>query len=164
MSQTLRALTIEDIESVLTLTGAAADPMQVYARVDALVRETVGYKLLTVLRFVEETQEMERLYSSDLKTYPVGGRKQMKTINKDHTLAARGEIFLAANEAEVKRTFPDHELIFSLGAGAILNAPIRYAGRRLAALNCCGLANSYGPREIAAAKILAGLLIPTLLA
>jgi hypothetical protein len=163
MSQSLRALTVEDIAGVLTLSAAAADPIQVYAKIDGLVRETVGHKFLTVLRFVEETQEVERLYSSDTKAYPVGGRKQLKTINKDHSLAASGEIFLAANEAEVKNTFPDHELIFSLGAGAILNAPIRHAGRRLGTLNCSGLANSYGPKEIEAAKILANLLVPTVL-
>jgi hypothetical protein len=164
MSQTLRALTADDIASALTLSAAATDPMQVYLKIDALVRETVGHKFLTVLRFVEETQEVERLYSSDTKAYPVGGRKQLKTINKDHSLAASGEIFLAANEAEVKSTFPDHELIFSLGAGAILNAPIRHAGRRLGTLNCSGVANSYGSREIEAAKILANLLVPTVLA
>lgn len=163
MSQTLRTLTTEDIAAVCTVSAAATDPMQVYAKVDALVRETVGYKLLTVLRFVEETQEVERLYSSDMKAYPVGGRKQLKTINKDHSLAASGEIFLAANEEEVKRTFPDYELIFSLGAGAVLNAPIRHAGRRLGTLNCCGRADSYGPKQIAAAKVLANLLTPALL-
>lgn len=163
MSQTLRELTTEDIAALCTLSAAASDPMQVYTKMDALVRETVGYRLLTVLRFVEETQEVERLYSSDMKAYPVGGRKQLKTINKDHSLAASGEIFLAANEEEVKHTFPDHGLIFSLGAGAVLNAPIRHAGRRLGTLNCCGIANSYGAKEIEAAKILANLLTPTLL-
>jgi hypothetical protein len=158
-----RALEIADIKAVLDLT-AGSDAEQVYAKVASVVAETVGFKLLTLLRFVEETQEVERLYSSDPKAYPVGGRKQLKTINKDHSLAANGEIFLAANEAEVKHTFPDHELIFSLGAGAVLNAPIRYRGKRLGTLNCCGVANSYGPREIESAKILANLLTATVLA
>jgi hypothetical protein len=158
-----RSLTLEDVAALLNLTAGAPAP-QVYAAADTLVRETVGYKLLTVLRFVEETQEVERLYSSDPKAYPVGGRKQLKTINKDHDLAAKGEIYLAANPAEVKATFPDHELIFSLGVGAILNAPIRHARRRLGTLNCCGLADSYGPRQIEAAKVVANLLVPNLLA
>lgn len=163
MSTAQRPLSLEDIAGVQTLSAAAADPAQVYASLDALVRATVGYKLLTVLKFIEETQEVERLYSSDAQAYPIGGRKQLKTINKDHSLAASGEIFLAANEEEVKHTFPDHGLIFSLGAGAVLNAPIRHAGRRLGTLNCCGIANSYGAKEIEAAKILANLLTPTLL-
>ena len=164
MSTTSRNLALEDVAGVLRLSADAADASQVYARVDALVRETVGYKLLTVLRFVEETQEVERLYSSDRTAYPVGGRKRLATINKDHSLAASGQIFLAANPDEVKRTFPDYELIFSLGAGAVLNAPIRHAGRRLGTLNCCGVANAYREEQVEAAKILANLLVPTLLA
>jgi GAF domain-containing protein len=163
MTTSTRALQIADIKAVLDL-NAGSDTEQVYAKVAALVAETVGFKLLTLLRFVEETQEVERLYSSDPKAYPVGGRKQLKTINKDHSLAANGEIFLAANEAEVKHTFPDHDLIFSLGAGAVLNAPIRFQGKRLGTLNCCGVANSYGPREIDNAKILANLLTTSVLA
>ena len=163
MSGTQRSLTLGDVANVMRLSADAADACEVYARVDILVRETVGYKLLTVLRFVEETQEVERLYSSDPKAYPVGGRKQLATINKDHSLAASGQIFIAANPDEVKRTFPDHELIFSLGAGAVLNAPIRHLGRRLGTLNCCGAANSYGEKQIEAARILADLLAPTLL-
>jgi len=163
MSTATRTLTLEDVAGILALSADAAETKEVYARVDRLVRDTVGYKLLTVLRFVEETQEVERLYSSDPKAYPVGGRKQLATINKDHSLAASGQIFLAADADAVKRTFPDHELIFSLGASAILNAPIRHAGRRLGTLNCCGMANTYGSKEIEAAKTLANLLVPTLL-
>lgn len=163
MTTSKRVLAVADIAAVLDL-AAGAPSADVYARIAALVAETVGFKLLTVLRFVEETQEVERLYSSDPKAYPVGGRKQLKTINKDHSLAANGEIFLAADEAQVRHTFPDHDLIFSLGAGAVLNAPIRYEGRRLGTLNCCGPANSYGPREIENAKILANLLTATVLA
>lgn len=162
MTTEKRAVTTADVAAVLNLT-AGAPSAEVYAKVASLVAETVGFKLLTVLRFVEETQEVERLYSSDTKAYPIGGRKQLKTINKDHSLAANGEIFLAANEAEVKHTFPDHELIFSLGAGAVLNAPIRYQGKRLGTMNCCGVANSYGQREVENAKLLANLLMPIIL-
>ena len=64
----------------------------------------------------------------------------------------------------MRHTFPDHDLIFSLGAGAVLNAPIRHEGRRLGTMNCCGVANGYGAQEVENAKILAGLLIPLLLA
>ena len=163
MSNTLRSITLQDVADTLRLSADTADLGKVYARVDALARETVGHKLLTVLRFMEETQEVERLYSSDPKAYPVGGRKRLATINKDHSLAASGEIFLAANPDEVRRTFPDHELIFRLGASAVLNAPIRHGGRRLGTLNCCGVADAYREKEIEAAKILANLLAPTLL-
>ena len=99
MSTTLRALTLEDIAGVLHLSGRRGRCEQVYAKVDALgARDGRLQASDRAQRFVEETQEVERLYSSDTKAYPVGGRKQLKTINKDHSLAASGEIFLAANE------------------------------------------------------------------
>jgi hypothetical protein len=75
----------------------------------------------------------------------------------------RGDVALAATRADVKRLFFDHELIFSLGITAILNAPIRHAGRRLGTLNFCGEEGMYGPAEVERAKILAGLLVPSLL-
>jgi GAF domain-containing protein len=75
----------------------------------------------------------------------------------------RGDVALAANKADIKRLFFDHELIISLGITAILNAPIRHGGRRLGTLNFCGTEGMYGATEIQTAKILAGLLTPCLL-
>ena len=57
----------------------------------------------------------------------------------------------------------DHELIFSLGITSILNVPIRHAGRRLGTVNLCGEEGMYGPAEIAHGKVLAALLVPSLL-
>jgi GAF domain-containing protein len=158
-----RRLTVEDIAGVLELSSSAADPQQVYRAVDGLVRETMGYKLLTVFQPIEETSELERVYSSNMADYPIGGRKRLDTINRDPDLARRGEIFLAATPEEVARTYPDRSLLNSLGVGAILNVPIRHAGRWLGTLNCCGEANAYGPEEIGTANVLAQILAPTLL-
>jgi GAF domain-containing protein len=163
MPASKRRLTVEDVARVLALSSSAADPTQVYRAVDTLARETVGYRLLTVFRPIESTGELERVYSSNPADYPVGGRKRVDTINRDPGLARRGEIFLAATPEEVARTYPDRVLLERLGIGAILNVPIRHAGRWLATLNCAGDANSYGAGEIAAAKVLADLLAPTLL-
>jgi hypothetical protein len=74
-----------------------------------------------------------------------------------------GEVFLAGTRAAVKEAFFDHDLIFSLGSTAIMNAPIRHAGRRLGTLNLCGEEDMYGPDEVRTAQVLAGLLIPSLL-
>ena len=71
MSAPKRRLTVEDIARVLTLSSGAVDPLPVYRAVDALVRDTVGYKLLTVFRPVQDAPELERIYSSDMQAYPV---------------------------------------------------------------------------------------------
>ena len=46
---------------------------------------------------------------------------------------------------------------------AIMNVPVRHAGRRLGTLNFCGDEGTYHEREMAIGRVLAGLLAPALL-
>ena len=160
---TPRDLTTADIASVLGLQSEAAGATAVFDAVTRLVHETVGpYRLLTVLRYREAEEVVERVYSSD-PAYPIGGRKPLALFPTNHAAMARGDIFLAGTRAEVEAAFADHATLFGMGITAILNAPIRHAGCRLGTLNLCGEDGQFGPREIANARLLAALLAPTLL-
>lgn len=158
-----RALTHDDIAAVIALSSEQPDRHVIYNAVEAIAAETCGWVLLTTLRHDEAQQAVVRLHSSDEKAYPVGGTKPMDRLTENHAIMERGDVALAATKADVKRMFFDHELIFSLGITAILNAPIRHGGRRLGTLNFCGTEGMYGKAEIQTAKILAGLLAPCLL-
>ena len=158
-----RALTTADVATIIALSNDTPDRQKVYKAVEAIAAETCGWVLLTTLRYDEAKQVVVRLHSSDEKAYPIGGTKPLNKITVSHGGTAGGDVFLAADKDQVKAAFFDHELIFSLGISAILNSPIRHAGRRLGTLNFCGVAGTYGPQEIQAAKILAGLLVPVLM-
>src|SRR5215831_16208026 len=158
-----RDLSIEDVAHLITLTAESADPGSVYRGVQRIAAETIGWRLFTILRHVEADQAVERLHSSDVAAYPVGGRKPLAKIAASHGAMDQGDVFLAATEEDVRKAFFDHELIFSLGIRAILNVPVRVAGRRLGTVNLCGEEGTYGPAEIARGKVLAGLLAPVLL-
>jgi hypothetical protein len=164
MPATRRELTMADIAEVIAFSAERPDATDAYRTVERIAAETIGWHLFTILRYVEPAEAVERLYSSDEKAYPVGGRKPLDKITASHGAMDKGEVFLAATKEEVRKAFFDHELIFSLGITAILNVPIRHAGRRLGTLNLCGEEGMYGPAEIARGKILAGLLVPSLLA
>jgi len=155
-----RDLSIEDVAHLITLTAESSDPGSVYRAVQRIAAETIGWRLFTVLRHVEVEQAVERLHSSDVAAYPVGGRKPLAKIAASHAALQKGEAVLAATKEEVGKAFFDHELIFSLGITAILNVPIRHAGRHLGTVNLCGEEGMYGAAEIARAKVLAGLLVP----
>ncbi|HEU0062730.1 MAG TPA: GAF domain-containing protein [Hyphomicrobiaceae bacterium] len=161
--KTKRGLEMADVAALTQCASASADAREVYAEVARIAAETVGWRLFTVLRYLEAEAAVERLYSSDETAYPVGGRKPLDKITVSHGAMEKGEVFLAATREEVRTAFFDHELIFSLGIGAILNVPIRYASRRLGTLNLCGEEGMYGPAEIASAKILAALMVPPLI-
>ena len=163
MPQKTRPLTVEDIASITALTGEEADRQAIYKAVEAITAETCGFVFLTTLKYNEAEQVVERLHSSNEAAYPLGGRKPLSKITASHQAMASGEAFLAGTREAVKQAFFDHELIFALGSTAIMNAPIRHAGRRLGTLNLCGEEGMYGPAEIRTAQILAGLLVPSLL-
>ena len=164
MPKRTRTLTLDDIGSVLALTGGEAAPQAIFKAVEAITAETCGFVFLTILRSNEAAGVVERLYSSNEEAYPLSGTKPLSKITASSRTLAAGEVFLAGTRAAVKEAFFDHELIFSLGSTAIMNAPIRHRGRRLGTLNLCGEEGMYGPSEIDAARLIAGLLIPTLMA
>lgn len=163
MPSKTRSLTVDDIAAVIACANRATDPQQVYKQVEDIAAETCGWVLLTTLKFIEAENAVERLHSSDPVSHAVGGRKPLDKLGESHGNNSNDGLFHAATKADVRRAFYDHELIFSLGIGSILNAPITHADNRLGTLNFCGTENMYGPAEIRAAKILAGLLVPTLL-
>ena len=157
-----RELTAQDIAAVMALVSERPST-DVYAAIQTLTKDTCGWRLCTILRYDEREQAVVRLHSSDPAAYAVGGKKPLDKIRDTQAAMASGEVFLAPTKDAVRKAYFDHDLIFSLGITAIMNAPIRHAGRRLGTLNLCGEEGMYGPAEIARAKILAGLLVPALL-
>ena len=157
-----RDLTLDDVRAVMGQQAEKGE-RETCKAVERLAFETCGWRLLTILKYVEKDAVVERISSSDEKAYPLGGRKPLDKITASHGAMEHGGIFLAGTRAQVKEAFFDHELIFSLGITAIMNVPIRHAGRRLGTLNFCGEEGNYGEREMQIGRVLAGLLVPTLL-
>ena len=157
-----RDLTLDDVAAVMGL-QAEKPERDTYKAVERLALETCGWRLLTILKYNEKDQVVERLSSSDEKAYPIGGRKPLDKIATSHGAMEHGGIFLAGTKEDVKKAFFDYELIFSLGITAIMNVPVRHAGRRLGTLNFCGEEGTYHEREMGIGKVLAGLLAPALL-
>lgn len=157
-------LTVGDLARLATLAAEARDPRALFAAADRLVQGTIGHKLFTIMRLHEATWEAERLYSSNPTAYPVGGRKPKADTDWSRMVLAEGRVFVARTPQEIRDTFPDHELIRSLGIGSIMNVPIGGPGRRLGVMNVSHDAESFTPEDEAKARVIAALLIPALLA
>ncbi len=160
---TRRALTLADIKAVAEVTASAAAPNAVFRAVEDLARETIGFRLFTVMRLHAATQEVERLYSSLPDAYSVSGRKPKQGTPWGEQVLDRGEIFIANTPDEVRAAFADYELIFSLGIGAIMNVPARFRGRSLGTMNICAEAGWFTEADHAPGRLLASLLVPALL-
>ena len=158
-----RDITVADVTQIMAL-SMKGDRKKVYKAVEKLAKQTCDFTMFTVLRYVEKDKQVARTYSSNPKKYPVGGRKPIDPKSHNQKTLEKGNVFIAPNKAEIKRTYFDYELIYSLGITAILNAPISANGRRLGTLALSGKQGMYGKKEIERSKVLAGLLVPVMLA
>ena len=159
-----RALTLADLAALADLSASAHEPRELHAAVDALVQTTIGHLLFTILRVHEAGTEVERVHSSNTAAYPVGGRKTKQGTAWSRVVLDQGEVFVARTPEEVRNTFGDHALIFSLGIGSIMNVPIGYRGRRLGTMNISHEAGWFRDQDAAAGRLIASLLVPALLA
>jgi GAF domain-containing protein len=156
---TRTSLTLADVAAIAEVTASAREADAVFRAVEVLAQKAIGFRLFTIMRLHSESQEVERLYSSDPQAYPVSGRKPKQGTPWGEQVLDRGEIFIANTPAEVRAAFADYELIFSLGIGAIMNVPIRFHGRSLGTMNICSEAGWFTDADRAPGRLLASLLV-----
>ena len=102
MPDRARALTLADLAVLANLSASEHQPQELYAAVDALVQTVVGHKLFTIMRVHEASMEVERVHSSNLVAYPVGGRKTKRGTPWSKAVLDRGEVFVARTADEVR--------------------------------------------------------------
>jgi hypothetical protein len=158
------SLTADHAARLMAGAADAEQPHGLLAAVDEVACELLGHALFTAMRFHEAAMEVERVYSSDARAYPLGGRKPKRdTAWGRHVLIER-RIFVGEGEAAIRDAFADHELILGLGLRSVANVPVVFAGRCLGAVNFLWQAASVRLVDIAAARVLALVATPALLA
>jgi GAF domain-containing protein len=152
-----------DILHAMEVAASSKDMHAAHAAVDDLAQRTIGHRLFTVMRYLPETVEVERLYSSNPSKYPPGGRKPKQGTPWGDVVLDRGEVFIAADAEGVRAAFSDHALLSQMGISAIMNIPIRFRRRVLGTMNLSHEAGHFTSDMIGPARVLAALLVPLLL-
>ena len=75
-----------------------------------------------------------------------------------------GEPYIGRNAEDIRDSFFDHELIWSLGCESVLNMPVRWNGRTLGTLNLLHRAEWYSEDDIATVQLFAQLALPAVMA
>ena len=157
-------LTLGDLARLAGIAAEPSNPRALLAAADALVQRAIGHNLFTVMRVHEADHEVERVYTTNPGAYPVGGRKQKRDTPWSRTVLGEGRVFVARTPEEVRQAFPDHALIESLGIGSIMNVPIAFAGRRVGVMNVSHDADWFTAEDAEAARVIAAVLAPALIA
>jgi hypothetical protein len=128
-----------------------------YRLVDEALRELIDFKLMTVQRVTTDGKFLERLYTSDPR-FPLGGHKPFTDDAWLTSLLAEGEPVITSGSAAVKAAFRDHEAIFALGCGAVLNVPITAPSGTLGSLNLLNIEGWFTRDHVLAAQPFCPLL------
>jgi len=132
----------------------AKDAEAPWRALETLAQAVVGAKLFTVLKVDWSNERSGRVYSSDPQAYPVSGTKPINRTHWFDTIHTQRKPFIANTIAGIAEVFPDHELIWSLGCGSVLNYPVTIAGDMIGTVNLLHEEHFYTPQRAAAAELL----------
>lgn len=155
-------MAVSKLQSALTEVVATlaekGQPRTLYAALDRSLGKLIGHKLFTLMIFDERQQLVERVYSSQPKPYPVGGKKLYSASTLYDDLLKRHRARVLRDADDIRRSFVDHKLILSLRCAASMHVPVVYDGRSLGIMNLLNKAGWYSDKHVAEAAPFAALL------
>jgi hypothetical protein len=128
-------------------------------------QEEVGFRLLTITAIDRSLPKpVRRLWSSHPKLYPIGGDKELASDEWTDRVMGSRQLMVCNTARDIASTYPDHDVIGSLGCESGMNLPIVLAGEVLGTLNIFNAAQWFtGERIDRAHAMLALVYAPMLL-
>src|SRR3954451_17585150 len=143
--------------------SVAADSDEAFTEVETAARDAVGVRLFTVLAWDDDRAALHRIHTSHPVEYPTGGEKVFpRDAPWIRRVVVEQQPYLGPDSAAVADVFTDHELIESLGCGAVVNVPVVDGGRTLGVLNLLDAEGAYTDDSVSRALPLAGLALEPL--
>ena len=130
-------------------TTVGADPA--WQALRALADALVGAKLFTVMTVDMVNEVAGRVFTSDPKSYPVSGTKPIHYDVWFDIVHKQRKPFVANTIADIAKVFPDHETIWSLGCGSVINLPIEIGGDMVGTINLLDVEHHYTAERVALA-------------
>jgi GAF domain-containing protein len=154
----------ETWRTFLAALAAPKQPAPVFLALQTIVREEVGAKLFTLMTFDGRTGLSRRVHSSHPREYPVSGSKPLSVGVWSRTVIDERRTFIANTIEAIAEVFPDHELIYSLGCGSVVNLPVVFSGEVIGAANALDAPGHYTPERVETIERLSPFVTIALLA
>ena len=159
----MQPLSIDLFADLAAAQAAADQPTASLAAIDHVLAEFVGVKLFTVLIHDPARAVIRRAYSNKPDAYPVGETKPIGDTLWARQVLERGEAYIGRDRADIRDTFFDYELIWSLGCESIVNLPVKWNATVIGTLNLLHEAHWYDQVDPAALAPIVQFAAPALL-
>lgn len=144
---------------VVNAVAEAGGPDAAFAAVAEAANTLIGHRLFTVMAFDADAMRVQRLYSSNPRAYPPGGRKDKRDTPWGRLVLEQGRPFIGWGADEIRANFDDHHVILGLGLDAVLNVPVRVCGRTIGTMNLLRQGEHYETADLEWGFFLAGQLV-----
>lgn len=152
MTQEDIATALAEFDADIANDTSAHGPWQA---LQVLSQKIIGAKLFTIMTVDMKNELARREYTSDAKSYPVSGTKPIHYDRWFDTVHKDRQSFVANTIADIATVFSDHETIWALGCGSVINIPVVIAGELLGTVNCLDVEHHYTPERVELSKLLA---------
>ena len=129
-------------------------------KIDRLIKRLIGHKLITFTVIDYSKKYVERIYTNNLKVYPLLGTKKLPKNKWSKTVIKNKKHFLGKNKKDIKKLFFDHDTIFSLGCGSIINFLVKFNNTPIGTINVLDKEYKYSQSDIKKLDIISGFMIP----
>jgi hypothetical protein len=126
----------------------ALAPDQNWKALQDLYESAAGHKLFTVMTVDMRKGEACRAYTSHPVEYPVSGTKPIHFDSWFDIVHRQQRLFVANTIAEIAGVFPDHEKIWSMGCGSVVNVPVIVNRELAATINILHIENYYTTERV----------------
>lgn len=152
MTQDEVATALAEFDAAIAAGTHAQAPWQA---LQTLSQKIIGAKLFTIMTVDMKNELARREYTSDAESYPVSGTKPIHYDRWFDTVHKDRQSFVANTIADIATVFSDHETIWALGCGSVINIPVVIAGELLGTVNCLDVEHHYTPERVECSKLLA---------
>ncbi len=148
-------LTIVDIEA---LTAALAAPSRrdlLLCEVARIAAERIGVVVFSASICRLESMVVERIYSSDLRTYPIGAITTKRETSWGRQVLQMKRVFVGEGHLAMAAAFDDQVNMEKAGVSSIINVPIVVHNKCIAVLNFGFGKDRLAARELVTTRLLA---------
>ena len=130
----------------------------IFNSLDNILNDFIGHKLFTILKFDKINSNLERIYTSNSKDYPLQGKKDVIRNFWQVQVLEKGIAYIGYNFQDIKTSFSDFDLIKKLGCSSVLIIPVKSGGNIKGSVNLLHEESWYSNNHVEIAQSLVSVI------
>lgn len=150
----------QEASALVQSVAMEGQPLPFLERVDRAIDMSVG-RIFSTYLLLHANGEGERVYSSAVEHFPLGGRKPLAGTHWTTRVQVSGTPYLVDNVDEIRQTYKRYDLLEELGVTLMANVPIVYDNTVVGSINIGSSTGRYTLAGLEPMRTFAALLAPT---